>query len=596
MIKILKLLSPKLRFLAFLVIFLTLFQPFISFLIPSIIKQVIELAANNQTEPVIKILFWNINAPSFNQALSILIALILSLAILLMIVTFTSALLSNKFAIFGAYELRKKLFVHILNLSQTNIDKYNEGTLIARFTNDIQKIKDGLQTMVRPLFLSPFLFIWGLVFSITTNIYLSISIFVIIPFIIFGSFFAIKKVFPLYRKENYTVDILNNIAKEDINAISLIKSYNLENKRFLNYDKSARSAYNTAKKANLISITFWPLIDIISSLGNSFIFIIIAVFIAHGSKVYTTELIGQIYQFSTYLLMVTNSIFWTMFSINRLFRSQTSAKRYIELISEKSEIDKQENGYKIKSGSIEFKNVTFSYPNRTNSVLDNVSFKIENGKTLGIIGKTGSGKSTLIKLLTKEYQLKPNQGQIYIDNKEINEINLDDYYKKISVVLQKTKLLSGTIAENLKFREKDISFEELKERISLANANFVYSFDKELDYEISQKGKNLSGGQQQRLSIAQAISKDLNIFVMDDSASALDNQTDYEIRNKLKDKFKNTTVVIIAQRISTIKEADKILVLDKGKVVGFDNHINLLKNNRIYQEIYQSQNEVVSYE
>ncbi|WP_029512577.1 ABC transporter ATP-binding protein [Mycoplasmopsis iners] len=595
MFRIFKMLSWKLKLFGILALILSLLQPIIATTIPSITREIINLATESQVDKI-SLLFWNITVNSHQEALTIIIVSTLILALTLMLVSYFASILAWKMSIYGVYELRKKLFNHLLTLSQSNFDQYSEGTLITRFTADMMKLKQGLNTMVRFLFVSPCFFIWGLVFSMSTNLYLSISIFVVVPFIALGAYLVIRKLFPLYRRENVTLDRLNNAAKDDLNGIAVIKSYNLEKNRFNNYKQISLDSRKTAMGINLLSATAWPIIDLISLLGNVVLFIIIGILIKNDNVPNAKEIKGIIFQFSSYLGMVTNSIFFTLFTVNRLLRSQTAAKRYVELLESQPEVKSNNSSNYLTNGAIEFKNVSFKYPqnsqDNTNNdlVLKNINFKIASGQLIGIIGKTGSGKSTLAKLIAHEYNL--NEGQILIDNININDLNSNDFYAKISLILQKPKLLSGSIRQNLTFVNDKINLEEINLAIDISNSDFIYDLDSQLDYELTQKGNNLSGGQKQRLSIAQGINKDLKILIIDDATSALDNQTDYQVRRKLKHKFQNTTMLIIAQRINAIKDADKIIVLDNGKLVGFDNHENLLKNNRYYQDLYQSQMEV----
>ncbi|UUM19003.1 ABC transporter ATP-binding protein [Mycoplasma sp. 1018B] len=602
MLKIIKLLTPKLKFIAILTMFLSLLQPFLSTIIPSITKVLISLATQTQENslPIIRIIFWNIEAKSYHEAIWMVILLTIIFAVLLMIVSYSASILAWNVAIQGIYQLRKRLFHKLIYLKQNDIDQFSEGTIISRFTNDMQKLKQGLNTLVRHVLVSPSFIIWGLFFALSTNVYLSISIVIIAPFLTLGAFLVLKKLMPLYIKENITVDQLNNTARDDLSGIAVIKSYNLENKRLDNYKMHADNSRNTSLKVNIFSATAWPLLDLISILGNVILFLIIGILIKLNALGTNSKIIGEIYQFSTYLTMVTNSIFFTLFTINRLLRSQTAVKRYFEILN--LETNKNNNANflydNIESASIEFKNVSFVYKNVNTkketiekNALKNLNFKIEHGQKIAIIGKTGSGKSTLAKLLTKEYLLTEQQGEILVDNKNINQINTVNYLKNISHIYQKPKLISGSIKDNLLLVNNEINQNNISKNLDISASNFVWDLNNQLDYELTQGAKNLSGGQRQRLSIAQALGKEFKILIIDDATSALDNETDQIVRSKILTNYPDTTLIIIAQRINAIKEADKIIVLNNGQMVGFGTHDELLKNNIHYQEIYASQQE-----
>ncbi|VEU78000.1 ABC transporter ATP-binding protein [Mycoplasmopsis columbinasalis] len=594
MLKIFKMLSTKLKWFAVLTVIFSCIQPFLSMYLPSIVKQLISISTNSEVNSI-NLIFWTIKTNGYNQTLTYLIIITLSIIIVFIATWFTSSYLSKKFGILAAYEIRKILFNHLIYLSQSNIEKYTSGTLLTRFTNDISKLQDGLSTIFRDFFVSILLCVWGIVFAVLTNIYFSITLLVVIPLTILGSFFIIKKLFPLYRKENYSLDAINDVAKEDVSAITLIKSYNLENTRYQNFLAKAQNNYNIGKKANLLGGTAWPLIDLISALGTSLLFIIVGFLIKNQMTDAQMNLVGNIYQFTSYFGSVSGAVSWTMFASNRVVRAKPTAQRFLEIFNEQPAIPMNKDGKIVNNISITFENVSFAYPTQEankvpRQVLKNLSFKIQSGQSIGIIGKTGSGKSTLIKLIAREYALEPGQGRILIDNVDLAEVNLDDYYSKLSIILQKSKVLSGTILENITFRNSHYTEADVREVVDIANCDYIYEFKEQFDYPLGQKGKNLSGGQQQRLSITQGLSKNLKLFVLDDSSSALDNKTDFEIRNKLRNYYKDTTMLIIAQRIGSIKHCDKILILDQGELVGFDTHENLLANNPYYQKIYESQN------
>ncbi|WP_338822388.1 ABC transporter ATP-binding protein [Mycoplasmopsis felifaucium] len=590
--KMLSLLPKKIKLMGIVAIILSIIQPFLSMTIPTISKQLVSFLASNNSD-AIEVYFinpeWRIGVYNPNQALGVIIGLTFGVAVLLVLVAYFSGLLTVYTKIYGIYHIRKILFNHLLTLSRKNIDKITVSTLITRFSNDINKIGDGFFILCRGMFISPFFVIWGLAFALITNLWLSISVAVIIPFIVLAAVFAIYKLFPLYRKENRMLDLVNQVSKEDINAISLIKSYNLENRQFERFKITSANLTNTSKKAAKNDSIAWPLIDLIVLIGNIILFCIVAILINQfNDNTKIRLLVADIYQFTSYMSMISMGIYTTLFTLNKLFRSNISAKRINEILNIKTDIPVVKSKNKITNGGISIKNLSFGY-NEEQEILKNISFEIPKGQSIGIIGKTGCGKSTLIRLITKEYKIENANSKILIDNIDINDINTDDLYSKMTTVFQKPIILSGTVKSNITFGLSKYSNQDIDEAIKLSCSNFIYNYADKLDHIISQRGSNLSGGQKQRLAIAQAIIKKPKILIFDDALSALDNKTDRTIRENLKKYCKDMTVIIVSQRINSIKECDKIVVLDNGSISGEGSHEYLVQNNDIYRSIYEAQ-------
>ncbi|WP_406616781.1 ABC transporter ATP-binding protein [Mycoplasmopsis adleri] len=587
------LMPKKIKFFGIFAILLSITQPFINMIIPTITKQLITFLASTSNEDVTIFILkqeWTIGSFPRNQALGIIVGLTFAVASLLVITSYLSVYLTTKTKIYASYNLRKILFNHVLTLSRKNIDKITQSTLITRFGNDINKIEDGFFIICRSMFISPFFVIWGLTFALITNPWLSISIAVIIPFIIGAAILAIFKLFPLYRKENWLLDQLNEVAKEDFNAVSLVKSYNLEDNQYKRFEQASFNVNSTARKAAKYDSIAWPLIDLIVLVGNIILFSIVAIIIKKyngGESAFTKKLVGDIYQFSTYMNMISMGVYTTLFTLNRLFRSNVSAKRIQEILNTKTDIDYVVSDTKIESGKIEFQHVTFKYDNRV--ILNDINLTINPGETIGIIGKTGSGKSTLAHLIAREYKLNDNDGQILIDNENIYKIDTKDFYKKIGIVFQKPSLISGTIKSNVAFGSENYEDQALEKALRLSCSDFVFDLEDKYQSSINARGLNLSGGQRQRLSIAQALLKDRKILILDDSTSALDNKTDQQVRKNILNHNHERTVLVISQRIKSIIDSDKIIVLDKGQIVGIGKHDELVKTNKIYQEIYTAQ-------
>ncbi|WP_427902395.1 ABC transporter ATP-binding protein [Mycoplasmopsis bovis] len=595
MLKLFSRFPLKVKVMALFAVILSAIHPFLSILIPTVTRQLITYLANNQIDKEVAVYIfkssWIIGTYSYANALWVIIGISFALAFILVIISYASNFLAAQAKNLGVYHTRKLLFEHLLTLSHKNIENITPATLLTRFSNDVQKLEDGFYIIFRNIFVFPFYTVWGLIFALLTNLYLSLSIAFVVPFIVVLAIVAIIKLFPLYRKENIMLDNVNEVIKEDFNNISLIKSYNLEQRQFLRFNEANQNLEKVSRKANTYGAVNWPAIDLFILMGNVVIFSIVAVIIKNNIETDIKSLVGDIYQFITYMQLISFGIFSSLFMTNRLIRSNISAKRILEILKIESEISNKDKSDATQTicGKIEFKNVNFGYDKSL--TLKNVSFVIEPYETVGIIGKTGSGKSTIVRLLTREYKIN-NGGQILIDNKNIYDINHKDFYNNVSVVFQKPLLLSGTIKSNVLLGASYNDQSNLDNALLNSKADFVFKLENSVEHKVYQRGKNLSGGQRQRLAIAQALIKKPKILILDDATSALDNQTDKIVRDNLN-KFSNSTTIIISQRVSSIKDCDKIIVMDNGSVSGIGKHNDLLKNNEIYKSIYDSQEKEV---
>ncbi|MCE6115187.1 ABC transporter ATP-binding protein [Mycoplasmopsis agalactiae] len=595
MLKLFSKFPLKVKLMALFAVILSTLHPFLSILIPTVTRQLITYLANSNINSEVSVYIfkssWIIGSFSYGNALWVIIGISFALAFILVIVSYASNFLAAQAKNLGVYYTRKLLFEHLLTLSHKNIESITPATLLTRFSNDVQKLEDGFYIIFRNIFVFPFYTVWGLIFALLTNLYLSISIVFVVPFIVTLAVVAIIKLFPLYRKENIMLDAVNEVIKEDFNNVSLIKSYNLEQRQFLRFDEANKNLEKVSRKANTYGAINWPSIDLFILLGNVVIFSIVAVIINKNGSTDIKSLVGDIYQFITYMQLISFGIFSTLFMTNRLIRSNISAKRILEILKIKSEIASKNSAHTQSiCGKIEFKNVNFGYDKTL--VLKYVSFVIEPYETVGIIGKTGSGKSTLVRLLTREYKINKNGGEILIDNKNIYDINQQDFYKNVSVVFQKPLLLSGTIKSNVMLGANLENESNLNNALLNSKADFVFKLDDSVEHKVYQRGKNFSGGQRQRLAIAQALIKSPKILILDDATSALDNQTDKLVRENLG-KISNNTTIIISQRVSSIKDCDKIIVMDNGSVSAIGKHNDLLNTSAIYRSIYESQEKEV---
>ncbi|MEE3928369.1 ABC transporter ATP-binding protein [Mycoplasmopsis ciconiae] len=587
MYKLIKFLPNTIKIKVFLAFFTSIWPAFFSLLIPSFIKQFITLSTGTKQE-FIQILVWNVK-PSIAQ-IDFLVICVISCALLMLIFDFLSFRLTAYAIQQSTYYMRKILFDKILNLSKQDIDKLEYATIITRFGNDINKAADGgIFVLCKPFSNAFFSIIWGLVFSLLISPLYSISMLIMVPLLFLGSFFAIKKLFPFYRKENVAIDKINNSSKEDINGINLIKTYNLEQKQKEKFIQKNTDLFSIGLKADRINTVAWRFIDFAIDLGNLSVYIIFGLIAYQFSSENISLQVGNVYQFISYLAIIAGGIFTFSFNINFLFRASASAKRLFEIFELKPSITLIKNNNYVENTTIKFENVYYQYPSSNKATLKNISFEIKPNTLVGIVGRTGSGKSTIVNLLLREIQ--PQSGNIYIGNKNIETIDTQNYYQNVSAVFQNSMIISGTIESNVKFANPYMQTQELEEISRLACADFIDEYQLKYQQLIGQKGINLSGGQKQRLAIVQALVKNPKILIMDDTTSALDNKTDKQLRKNVINSYSQTTKIIIAQRISSIKDADQIIVLNDGQIDAIGTHSQLLKESKTYFDIYKSQTE-----
>ncbi|WP_129620019.1 ABC transporter ATP-binding protein [Mycoplasmopsis gallinacea] len=590
MIRILNLLNTKTKLRILLCALISILPSFFEMLIPQFIKQFIIMSDHNNVIEVVRIFHWQIYPPSFLSVYQFLIILVLASGLLNLILWFASQRLCEYTISHIRHLIRLKLFDKIIHLSKDDITNLSQAAIITYFGNDIGKINSGFFVLCRSLFNGLFLIIWGVFFSLNLDLHLSIAIFVNIPIVIIGSVVAIKFLFPLFRKENYILDKLANNAKEDINGIELIKAYNLEETRFKHYQKENNNLLNLNYKVSFRDSLAWPIIHACISIGNILVFIIFGFMAKNYTNDNIQSQVGNIYQFLAYLSLISSGIFQVCFESNKLFRASASSKRIYEVLNLESKIKDVISEIKPTNWSIAFENVSYIYPNNPDvDALKNITFDVKANSSLGIIGSTGSGKSTIVNLLTRE--ILPDQGTVKIGGYDLNLIDTNYLKSNLSAVMQKNMLLSGSIKENITLTNENASEIEIYQAINISQSHFINEYENSYEQIIGQHGINLSGGQKQRISIAQGIIKKPKILILDDTTSALDNQTDKNVQKEILNNFKDITLIIISQRIRTIENLDKIIVLDKGKIVGSGTHQQLLKDNQYYQEIFESQKE-----
>ncbi|MCR4616717.1 MAG: ABC transporter ATP-binding protein/permease [Lachnospiraceae bacterium] len=484
-----------------------------------------------------------------------------------------------------AKNLRESMYNHIQNFSFSNIDKFSTSGLVTRLTTDVTNIQNAYQMMLRIAVRAPLSMIVALVMAFRINariasIYLIALVFlaIVMTVIMLNATGTFKKAFPKY-------DALNESIQENVSAIRVVKAYVREDQEISKLHKAANNIYDIFVKAEkkisfafpIMSLTVYATIIIISWMGAKMIV---------GSELTTGELTSLL----TYCMSILFSMMMLMMIFVMLSMSIASIERVSEVLNEEPDIVNPENPVtKIADGSISFKNVNFSYHKEGGEpVLKNINLDIKSGEVIGIMGATGSSKSSLVNLISRLYDV--TDGEVIVGGHNVKEYDLETLRNEVAVVLQKNVLFTGSIYDNLRWGNKNATDEECKEACKLACADdFITAFPDGYDTHIEQGGTNVSGGQKQRLCIARALLKKPKILILDDSTSAVDTATDARIRKAFRESIPGTTKIIIAQRISSIQDADRIIVLDDGEINAFDTHENLLENNEIYREVYESQ-------
>ena len=484
--------------------------------------------------------------------------------------------------------LRQDVFEKVNDFSFKNIDKFSTSSLITRLTTDASNVQNAFQMIIRIAVRAPLMFIFSIAAVIYVNPKIASIFIIIIPILVFGLYYITTKAYPLFARTFKTYDKLNNVVEENVRSIRVVKSFNNEEHEIDKFENVSNDIYTTFSKAEKIVAFNTPLMQsaiyaaiiIICWVGGKLI-------ISTGEVEMTT---GNLTACLTYATMILNSLMMLSMILVMLNIAKSSAERIQEVLREEVDIKSKENPkVVVENGNIDFKNVYFKYESDQDKyVLSNINISIKEGEFIGIIGGTGSSKSSLVNLIPRLYDT--TKGSVCVGNIDVKDYDLEVLRDNVSIVLQKNVLFSGTILENLRWGKRDASIEEAREMCKIAQIDdFIMSLPDKYDTLISEGGTNVSGGQKQRICIARALLKNPKVLIMDDSTSAVDTKTDRLIRDGLKDIMPKVTKIVIAQRISSIENADKVIVLDNGKVVAFYKHSKLLKSNKIYKEVYDSQ-------
>lgn len=483
---------------------------------------------------------------------------------------------------FGA-GVRNALIEKVQTFSFSNIDRFSTASLITRMTTDINTVQNTFLMLIRGLFRAPIMLVTALVICIRKSRQVTSVFGVVLPIILIvlaiaGPIF-IKRFKAMLKK----FDGFNASIQENFMNIRVVKSFvrtDYEKKKF---KTSNDDLYNASVYAERLMILGEPMLMILLYATILAVLIVSTKVVASGDL-----LVGEFTAIFTYIMQIIMSFLMTIAMLAQFFMSEASAKRISEVLNEEPDIKDPENGLEtVKDGSVEFKNVSFCY-NEGKNILNNVSFKINSGEMIGVMGATGSSKSSLVQLIARLYDA--TDGEVIVGGENVKKYKLHSLREAVSMVLQKNVLFSGTIAENLRWGKKDATDEEVRKACKIADADdFVSSFPDGYNTDLGQGGVNVSGGQKQRLCIARAILKSPKILILDDSTSAVDSATDARIRQGLRESLPDTTKIIIAQRVSSISDCDKIILLDNGEIKDIGNHEELFERNEIYRDIYTSQ-------
>ena len=490
-----------------------------------------------------------------------------------------------------AKNLRKDLFANIQGFSFSNIDKFSSSSLVTRLTTDVTHVEMSYMMIIRTAIRAPFMLIFSLVMAFSINAKMALIFLCTIPILATGLFFIMTKAIPFFHRIFPKYDTLNESVEENIRGMRVVKSYVREDFEKDKFNRASSDVKDNFTKAEKIVAMNTPLMNFCVYTGILAIYIVGSSFIIKSNN--SIFQYTQLNTFMSYSFQILMSLMMVSMIMVTIVMSIPAMRRIAEVLNEKPDIVSPENALTdIADGSVCFKDVCFKYSKRADrNALENINLDIKSGETVGIIGSTGSGKSSLVGLIPRLYDV--SEGVVTVGGKDVKLYDVEALRDSVAMVLQKNVLFSGTIKENMRWGNKNATDEEIIEACKLAQADeFVSSFPDKYDTFIEQGGVNVSGGQKQRLCIARALLKKPKILILDDSTSAVDTKTDALIRASLKSYIPQTTKIIIAQRIASVQDADKIVILDNGKISAVGTHDELMKDNAIYQGLYYSQNKV----
>lgn len=491
-----------------------------------------------------------------------------------------------------AKNLRHDMFYNVQNFSFSNIDKFSTGSIVTRLTTDITNVQMAYQMLIRLGVRSPLMILFALIFSFKIDVHMSLIFLATIPLLGFGLWLITMNVHPIFVRVFNTYDHLNNVVQENLLGIRVVKSYNREEHEEEKFAGISQAIFRDFSKAGkrlafnmpMMQFCLYGSMLLLSWLGAKGI-------IASGNNPALGLSTGDLTGLITYAMQILMSLMMLSMVFVMIIISRASAERIVEVLDEESDLKNGENPIRtVKDGSINFENVIFTYNREADKpVLDKINLSIASGETIGILGGTGSSKSSLVQLIPRLYDV--SDGRVTVGGVDVRDYDIESIRNQVAMVLQKNVLFSGTIKENLRWGNKDVTDDEMVHACTLAQADgFIREFPDGYDTYIDEGGTNVSGGQKQRLCIARALLKKPKILILDDSTSAVDTKTDELIRQAFKNEIPDTTKIIIAQRVASVQNADKIIMLDDGRIDAFGAHDELMNTSDIYREVYESQN------
>ncbi len=512
--------------------------------------------------------------------------LMVAMALVSLFFGFMSGRLAAKASTGFAKNLRKKLFYKIENFSFANLDRFNTASLVTRLTTDVNNIQMSYQVIFRMLVRSPIMLVLAICMAVSISPDLSVIFAVALPILLIGIIVGVKVVFPRFEKMLHKYDDMNESTQENLIGIRAVKAFVREDNEIAKFKKVSSTVQKLQLSAERIIVIMFPFMQLLVY-GC-----LICVAWFGGNDIIVGEMyLGDFTAFLSYIMQILMSLMMVAMGFMTIVMSRASLDRIVEVLDEKIDIEDGADAKDIEvaDGSIDFDNVDFSY-SKSHDVLnlENIDLHIKSGETIGIIGGTGSAKTTLVQLIPRLYDTL--EGEVKVGGVNVKDYKLDNLRAAVGMVLQKNVLFSGTIKQNLLWGNPQATDEEVEHAAKAAQAHdFIMSFPDGYQTELGQGGVNVSGGQKQRLCIARALLKHPKIMILDDSTSAVDTATDAKIRSGLKSEFGDTTVIIIAQRISSVEDADRIIVMNDGKIDAVGTHEELIATNRIYQDVYNSQ-------
>jgi ATP-binding cassette, subfamily B, multidrug efflux pump len=525
-----------------------------------------------------------INAGNMNVILKIGLALIISALLSLLFGTLAGKYAAKAAAGF-AHNLRKDMYYNVQDFSFSNIDKFSTASLVTRLTTDVTNLQEAFQMVIRLAIRAPIMIIFSLIAAFTISTQITIILLCACPFLALALYILMSYAHPIFDRVFRSYDELNTVVQENVRGIRVVKTFVREKHEKEKFKKASEGIFNNYLKAEKLLALNLPIMQLVMYTCALLLSWFGATLIVGGSLT-TGDLTGLF----TYAFQILFSLMAIGLVFVNVTISRASAKRVVEVLKETPSIHNPEKPvFQVKDGSVSFKNVNFSYAQNPNKLcLANVTVDVKSGETVGIIGGTGSSKSTFVQLIPRLYDVV--DGVVTVGDVDVRDYDLNTLRSEVAMVLQKNVLFSGTVKANLRWGNKNATDEEMVRVCKLAQADeFIRSLPNGYDTYIEQDGTNISGGQKQRLCIARALLKKPKILILDDSTSAIDTKTDALIRRAFREEIPVTTKFIVAQRVSSIKDADKIIVLDGGRIEAIGTHEELLKNNLTYQEVYYSQ-------